>query len=81
MALEVEGVVDGGVHAEKPLGGTSRLRDAPAGFSLGIPESLASAMDALPKVRFASDSPLEESGFELVVPLMDAGLFGRTGRK
>ena len=25
MALEVEGVVDGGVHAEKPLGGASRL--------------------------------------------------------
>jgi hypothetical protein len=25
MALEVEGVVDGGVHAEKALSGTSRL--------------------------------------------------------
>jgi hypothetical protein len=25
MALEVEGVVNGGVHAEKPLGGASRL--------------------------------------------------------
>src|SRR5205807_645203 len=25
MALEIEGVVDGGVHAEKPLGGASRL--------------------------------------------------------
>jgi hypothetical protein len=25
MALKVEGVVDGGVHAEKPLGGASRL--------------------------------------------------------
>jgi hypothetical protein len=23
MALEIEGVVDGGVHAEKPLGGAS----------------------------------------------------------
>jgi hypothetical protein len=32
-------------------------------------------------VRFAADSPLEESGFELLVPLVDAGLFGRTGRK
>jgi hypothetical protein len=25
MALEIEGVVDGGVHAEKPLGGARRL--------------------------------------------------------
>jgi hypothetical protein len=25
--------------------------------------------DASPKVRFVSDSPLEESGFELLVPL------------
>jgi hypothetical protein len=25
MALEIEDVVDGGVHAEKPLGGASRL--------------------------------------------------------
>jgi hypothetical protein len=25
MAWEIEGVVDGGVHAEKPLGGASRL--------------------------------------------------------
>jgi hypothetical protein len=25
MALEIEGVVDGGVHGEKPLGGASRL--------------------------------------------------------
>jgi hypothetical protein len=25
MALKVEGVVDGGAHAEKPLCGTSRL--------------------------------------------------------
>jgi hypothetical protein len=25
MAWEIEGVVDGGVHAEKPLGGSSRL--------------------------------------------------------
>src|SRR5205823_1127078 len=28
----------------------------------------------------ALDSPLEGSGFELLVPLVDAGLFGRTGR-
>jgi hypothetical protein len=33
------------------------------------------------EVRFAEDSPLEESGFELLVPLVDAGLFGRTGRR
>ena len=25
MALKIEGVVDGGVHAEKPLSGASRL--------------------------------------------------------
>jgi hypothetical protein len=31
--------------------------------------------------RSSLDSPLEESGFELLVPLVDAGLFGRTGRK
>jgi hypothetical protein len=31
--------------------------------------------------QFAPDSPLEGSGFELLVPLVDAGLFGRTGRK
>jgi len=30
---------------------------------------------------FVADSTLEESGFELLVPLVDAGLFGRTGRK
>src|ERR1700752_2950054 len=41
-----------------------RPRDSP----LGIPESLVSAMDALPKVRFASDSPLEGGGFEPLVP-------------
>jgi hypothetical protein len=28
-----------------------------------------------------TDCLLEESGFELLVPLVDAGLFGRTGRK
>ena len=32
MALKVEGVVDGGVHAEKPLGGASRLE--PLHFAL-----------------------------------------------
>src|SRR6516225_7543716 len=32
MALEVEGIVDGGVHAEKPLSGTSRLE--PLHFAL-----------------------------------------------
>jgi hypothetical protein len=32
MALEVEGVVDGGLHAEKPLGGASRLE--PLHFAL-----------------------------------------------
>jgi len=32
MALEVEGVVDGGVHAEKTLGGASRLE--PLHFAL-----------------------------------------------
>src|SRR3954447_24490852 len=32
MALEVEGVVDGGVHAEKPLGGANRLE--PLHFAL-----------------------------------------------
>jgi hypothetical protein len=32
MALEIEGVVDGGVHAEKPLGGASRLE--PPHFAL-----------------------------------------------
>ena len=34
-----------------------------------------------PLYGFAQDSPLEGSGFELLVPLVDAGLFGRTGRK
>jgi DNA invertase Pin-like site-specific DNA recombinase len=29
------------------------------------------------RVRFAADSPLEDGGFELLVPLVDAGLFGR----
>jgi len=33
------------------------------------------------KVRFALDSPLEESGFELLVPPVDAGVFGRNGTK
>src|SRR6188472_458823 len=32
MTLEVEGVVDGGVHAKKPLGGASRLE--PLHFAL-----------------------------------------------
>ena len=32
MALEIEGVVDGGVHAEKALGGASRLE--PLHFAL-----------------------------------------------
>jgi hypothetical protein len=32
MALKVEGVVDGGVHAEKTLGGVSRLE--PLHFAL-----------------------------------------------
>jgi hypothetical protein len=32
MALKIEGVVDGGVHAEKPLGGASRLE--PLHFAL-----------------------------------------------
>jgi hypothetical protein len=31
------------------------------------------------KVKFVLDSPLEESGFELLVPLVDAGLFRRNG--
>src|SRR5205807_2908174 len=39
-----------------------------------------SSMDA-PEVRFAVDSPLEESGFELLVALVDAGLFGRNGKE
>jgi hypothetical protein len=30
-------------------------------------------------VQFVDDSPLEESGFELLVPHVDAGLFGRNG--
>ena len=33
MALEIEGVVDGGVHAEKSLGGTSRLEPLHFAFS------------------------------------------------
>jgi hypothetical protein len=31
--------------------------------------------------EFAPDSPLEESGFELLVPLVDVGLFGRNGKE
>jgi hypothetical protein len=38
-------------------------------------------INVIEEVRFALDSPVEESGFELLVPLVDAGLFGRTGRK
>jgi hypothetical protein len=38
MALESEGGVDGGVHAEKPLGGTSRLE--PLHFALSSPHRL-----------------------------------------
>ena len=38
MALEVEGVVDGGVHAEEPLGGASRLE--PLYFALSSPHRL-----------------------------------------
>jgi hypothetical protein len=34
MALKVEGVVDGGVHAEKPLGGASRFE--PLHFVLSL---------------------------------------------
>ena len=38
MALKVEGVVDGGVHAEKTLGGASRLE--PLHFALSPPHRL-----------------------------------------
>jgi hypothetical protein len=40
MALEVEGVVDGDVHAEKPLGGASRLE--PLHFALSSSHRLRS---------------------------------------
>jgi hypothetical protein len=33
------------------------------------------------EVRFAEDSPLEQSGFELMVPHVDAGLFGQNGKE
>jgi hypothetical protein len=38
MALEVESVVDGGVHAEKTLGGASRLK--PLQFALSSSDRL-----------------------------------------
>ena len=37
--------------------------------------------DSHPITEFVPDSPLEGTGFELLVPPVDAGLFGRTGRK
>ena len=51
MALEVEGVVDGGVHAEKTLGGASRLE--PLHFAL----SAAAPPDASFRLDCSSSSP------------------------
>ena len=45
MALEVEGVVDGGVHAEKPLGGASRFE--PLQFALSSPHRLMRVFGAI----------------------------------
>ena len=33
MALKIEGIVDGGVHAQKPLGGSSRLKPLQLAFA------------------------------------------------
>jgi hypothetical protein len=40
MAWEIEGVVDGGVHAEKPLGGASRLEPLHLARRVGLAEGL-----------------------------------------
>jgi hypothetical protein len=48
---------------------------------LAVKQTKYSVVALIEGVEFASDSLLEESGFELLVPLVDAGLFGRTGRK
>ena len=47
-------------------------------FVLGKPflEEGKGMDDRSPEVRFALDSPLEESGFEPLVPPVDAGIFG-----
>ena len=59
--------------------------------SLDVPSHVPSHPQTAAKVRGFSpttsrftaetDWLLEESGFELLVPLVDAGLFGLTGRK
>jgi hypothetical protein len=41
----------------------------PAATASGARCSFGSPMECAPKVRFATDSPLEEDGFELSVPL------------
>jgi hypothetical protein len=45
MALEVEGVVDGGVHAEKTLGGASRLE--PLHFALSSSHRLMRVLGSI----------------------------------
>jgi hypothetical protein len=45
MALEIEDVVDGGVHAEEPLGGTSRLE--PLHFALSPSHCLMRVLGAV----------------------------------
>ena len=64
MALEIEGVVDGGVHAEKPLGGASRLE--PLHFALSPSHRLMRVFGAIispqPLLMWASQSQTPERG-------------------
>ena len=67
MALEVEGVVNGSMHAEKTLGGASRLEPLHFALSSSHPagDDGGSNFDW---EEFAPESPLEGDGFELPVP-------------
>ena len=62
MALEVEGVVDGGVYAEKTLGGANRLE--PLHFALSPPHRLMRVFGAIifsqPLLMWAGQSQTPE---------------------
>lgn len=64
MALEVEGVLDGGVHAEKTLGGTSRLK--PLHFALSSSYRLMRVFSSIvlpqPLLMRAAQSQMPERG-------------------
>jgi hypothetical protein len=68
MALKVEIIVDGSMHAEEALGESSGMGMFRHRIRPTLPSSSRRPTSS-PAVRFATDSLVEEGGFEPSVPL------------